>query len=187
MEGKEGIVVGESVGGKVKVWMIGAEAGGACGLGGSCCRTGSRASCDLKQMFAFFEGNSHVTEIEALNAAGAQIGQRCLVELKGDKNALVKGSLAAYLIPGLLFLVGLGVGGWLGGLLGWSGDSRILAQLGGGLLLLGLAFLGARLYGRARQKDTFMPMVTAVLQPTEVERSAETAVSTESAGGVRRP
>jgi len=180
LEGKEGIVVAEGTEGKVKVWMIGAEAGGACGLGDSCCRAGSRASCDLKQMFAFFAGNSHVTEIEALNATGAQVGQRCLVELKGDKNALVKGSLAAYLIPGLLFLVGLGLGGWLGGLLGWSGDVRILTQLGGGLLLLSLAFLGARLYGRARQRDAFMPVVTAVLQPTQAERSAEAKVSTES-------
>ena len=101
-------------------------------------------------------------EVWAQNAAGAHVGDECLVELRSGANFL-KASLAIHLIPGVLFLTGLALGGLLSERLGLSGDLKVLSQFLGGLFLLLLGFAGAAIYGRLRQRE-FTPVVTAVLR-----------------------
>ena len=158
-KGTEGIVI-DKQGGKVKVRIYRAAPCNdcSCGLSEAC----DPADPQATQRRGFFEilGGSNILEIEALNQASAELGDRCLVNLRDD-TAILKGSLLLYLIPGILFMVGLFVGGIVGeSYWGLSGDSKILAQLLGGLILMGLAWGFAAVYGKLRARSEFMPIVT---------------------------
>lgn len=119
--------------------------------------------------FNFFFGGKPL-EVLAHNAAGARVGDECLVELRSGTNFL-KASFAVYLIPGMLFLIGLVLGGLLSErLFGLSGDLKVLGQFLGGLVLLLIGFAGAAIYGRLRRRE-FTPVVTAVLRRAGPDRS----------------
>lgn len=161
-KGTEGIVIdklGERV--KVRIYRDAPCSDCSCGLAEACDPAGPKAA----RRRGFFEifGGSNILEIEALNYASAELGDRCLVNLK-DATAIVKGSLLLYLIPGILFVVGLFIGGLIGESLGFSGDQKIIAQLFGGLILMGLAWGFAAAYGKLRARSEFMPIVTKVVK-----------------------
>ena len=125
-----------------------------------------RKGCNLHEQESsgffnlFFGGKS--LEVLALNEAGAKPGDRCLVRLR-DERSIVKGSFLLYLLPGLLFIGGLLLGGALGERWGFPGDLKILAQFLGGIILMSLGFPLAALYGR-RRRGEFTPVVTHVLK-----------------------
>lgn len=122
-----------------------------------------RHSCKLPQegesgFFELFFG-AQALEILALNEAGAESGDRCLVQL-GSRWSIVKGSFFLYLLPGVLFILGLLVGErWYQ----LSGGFKVLAQLLSGLILMSLGFVLATFYGRKRRTE-FTPIITQVLE-----------------------
>lgn len=79
---------------------------------------------------------------------------------------VLKGAFMLYLLPGILFLAGLGLGGWFGTRFGLSGDAQLLAQLAGGVGLIALGFVWARRYGRVRSKDELVPVITGIVEPS---------------------
>jgi len=105
-------------------------------------------------------------EVLARNEAGAKLGDHCLVQLR-DPLSAVRGSFFLYLVPGALFILGLYLGGVLSERWGLSGvgeaSIRALVQLAGGLILMGLGFLGAALWGRLRRGE-LTPVVTKVIK-----------------------
>jgi len=162
LKGSKGIVV-EELGDQVRVCIIRRRGCRGCAV---------HKECPLPKgdgFFNLFFGGKPL-EVLAQNAAGARVGDECLVELRSGINFL-KASLAVYLIPGLLFLTGLALGGLLGErFFGLSGDLKVLGQLLGGLVLLLIGFAGATLYGRLRRRE-FTPVVTAVLKRADPDRS----------------
>lgn len=156
-KGSEGIVL-EEQGEYVKVCLERRRGCRDCAL---------REGCNLPEQESsgffnlFFGGKS--LEVLALNEAGAKPGDRCLVQLR-DKQSIVKGSFLLYLLPGILFILGLLLGGVIGGR--WyhlSGDAKVLTQFLGGIILMLLGFLFAALYGRKRRGE-FTPIVTQVFK-----------------------
>ncbi len=103
-----------------------------------------------------------ILEIEALNEAGAAPGDRILLQLRSDR-AMVKASALLYLLPAVMFLVGVFAGGWWSQHWGLSGDAVVLAQVGFGAGLLLLSFIGASLYAKWRERAEFTPIATKVL------------------------
>jgi len=114
-------------------------------------------------MFDVF-GDRSTLEINATNDAGAEVGDCCVVKIRNEFS-LVKGSFMVYLLPGILFLIGLFAGGWLATTY-WSatGDAEILAQLGGGLFMLLASYLGAKLYLMLKGTAEYVPEVTDVVK-----------------------
>ncbi len=165
-KGTEGIVIdklGERV--KVRIYRNAPCNDCSCGLAEACDPADPKAA-RRRGFFEIFVG-SNILEVEALNYASAEVGDRCLVNLRDD-TAILKGSLLLYLIPGILFIAGLFVGGLLGeSFWGFSGDSKILAQLVGGLIFMGLAWGFAAAYGKLRARSEFMPVVTKVVKRSE--------------------
>jgi len=165
-QGTEGLVIAH-LGDKVKVRIYRAAPCNdcSCGLAEACDPADPKAS--RRRGFLEIFGGSNILEVEALNQASAEVGDRCLVNLRDD-TAILKGSLLLYLIPGILFIVGLFLGGLIGeSLWGFRGDSKILAQLIGGLVLMGLAWGFAAAYGKLRARSEFMPIVTQVIKRSE--------------------
>lgn len=105
-------------------------------------------------------------EVLARNEAGAKVGDYCLVQLRDPLN-VVRGSFFLYLVPGGLFILGLYLGGKLSVRWGLSEGAyayaQVLAQLLGGLILMGLGFLGAMLWGWLRRSE-LTPVVTKVIK-----------------------
>ena len=114
-------------------------------------------------MFDFFADRSAL-ELDAVNAAGAAIGDRILLNIR-DERSVVKGAMLVYLLPGILFLAGLFIGGWMARQ--WwlaTGDAEILAQLAGGVILLLCGYVGVKLYLGIKGADEYVPHVTQVLK-----------------------
>lgn len=175
-KGMQGIVVSQA-GDRVKVRVF---------RNNTCedCDCVLKDACDPDQpprgqrgMFDFFADRSAL-ELDAVNAAGAAIGDRILLNIR-DERSVVKGALLVYLLPGLLFLAGVFIGGWMASQ--WwlaTGDAKILAQLAGGMILLTLSYVGVRLYLGIKGTDEYVPHVTQVLiraTPTHVIHAAHTA------------
>jgi positive regulator of sigma E activity len=151
--GSEGIVL-EEQGEYVRVCLQRGRGCRGCAL---------REGCKLPEeessgFFNLFFGDKAL-EVRALNEAGAKPGDRCLVQLRNSRS-IVKGSFLLYLLPGVLFIGGLLLGGVIGER--WS-HLKVLAQLLGGIVLMLLGFLLAALYGRRRQSE-FTPIVTKVFK-----------------------
>lgn len=162
-KGTEGIVI-DKLGERVKVRIYRARPCNACtcGLAEACDPNEVRPRRRLSFLEIF--GGSDILEVEALNDASAQPGDRCVVMLKSDTSVL-KGSLLLYLLPGILFILGLFAGGLIGERAwGLTGDSKILAQLAGGLILMFVSFFFAAAYGKLRARSEFMPIVTKVIK-----------------------
>lgn len=113
-------------------------------------------------LFDIFSDRS-VLEIEAMNTARASVGDRCVIKLKSEKS-LVKGAFMMYLLPGILFLVGLFAGGQLAKLWGLQGDAQILAQLGGGLALVVANYVGVKLFLILKGSGEYVPEVTQIVK-----------------------
>lgn len=125
-------------------------------------------------MFDIFADRSTL-ELNAINRAQAEVGDRIVVKIK-DERSLVKGSFLVYLLPGILFLVGLFGGGWLAThSFGVTGDGEILAQLGGGVLMLVLSFAFTKLLLLVKGTSEFIPEVTDVLRRAEPDQVIHSA------------
>ena len=145
----------EELGDRVRVCLVRRRGCQACAAHRECALSASDG------FFNFFFGGKPL-EVWAQNTAGARVGDECLVELRSGTNFL-KASVAVYLIPGVLFLIGLALGGLLGERLGLTDDLKVLGQFLGGLVFLLVGFTGAALYGRLRRRE-FTPVVTKVLR-----------------------
>jgi len=122
-------------------------------------------------MFDIF-GDRSALELNAINRAQAEVGDRIVVRIK-DERSLVKGSFLVYMLPGILFLAGLFGGGWLAThSFGVTGDGEILAQLGGGILMLVLSFLFAKILLLSKGTEAFIPEVTDILRRAEPDQAA---------------
>jgi positive regulator of sigma E activity len=90
-----------------------------------------------------------------------------VVKIKNDKD-LVEGSFLVYLLPGLMFLVGMFAGGWVGtNIFAATGDGEILAQLAGGVIGLGFSFVFAKLQMLIKGTERFVPEVTNIIRRAE--------------------
>lgn len=161
-QGSEGIVL-EERGEYVKVCLKRRRGCKGCAMQKGC-GVHERESSGFFNLFG-----GEALEVLALNEAGAKPGDRCLVQLRSSLS-IVKGSFLLYLLPGVLFILGLFLGGALGER--WyqlTGDPKVLAQLLGGIVLMLLGFLLAALYGR-RRRGEFTPIVTEVLKGADPHR-----------------
>ncbi len=114
---------------------------------------------------------SSVMEIEALNAVGAVPGDRVMLQLKSNAS-VVKASALLYLIPAVMFVLGVVLGGWWSSTRwGLSGDAVILVQVAVGFSLMMLSFGFAALYAKLRERAEFTPIATKVLFRAEDPRS----------------
>ncbi len=117
-------------------------------------------------MFDLFADRSTL-ELEATNVANAEIGDRIVVKIKDDIS-IVKGSFLMYLLPGMMFLIGLFGGGVLAQQYwGATGDLEVLAQLGGGVLMLLLSYGIAKFYLLSKGTSEYVPQVTQVVKRAE--------------------
>jgi positive regulator of sigma E activity len=110
-------------------------------------------------------------EIEALNEVGAIPGDRVVLQLKSNAS-VVKASALLYLIPAIMFVLGIVLGGWWSSTRwGWTGDAVILTQVGFGFGLMMLSFAFAALYAKLRERAEFTPIATKILFRAEDQRS----------------
>lgn len=121
-------------------------------------------------MFDLFADRSAL-ELEARNTVSAEVGDRIVVKIKRE-SSLVKGAFLVYLMPGLLFLVGLALGGWMAETFwGWGGDEVILAQLGGGVLMLVSSYLFTKVLLLIKGTGEYLPEVAQVVRRAEADRA----------------
>ncbi|MCL6642092.1 MAG: SoxR reducing system RseC family protein [Candidatus Bipolaricaulota bacterium] len=114
---------------------------------------------------------SSVMEIEALNEVGAIPGDRVVLQLKSNAS-VVKASALLYLIPAIMFVLGIVLGGWWSSTRwGLTGDAVILTQVAFGLSLMMLSFGFAALYTKLRERAEFTPIATKILFRAEGQRS----------------
>lgn len=112
-----------------------------------------------------------VMEIEALNEVGAAPGDRVELQLKSNA-AVVKASALLYLIPAMMFVLGIVLGGWWSSTRwGLSGDAVILVQVAVGFGLMMLSFAFAALYAKLRERAEFTPIATKILFKAEGQHS----------------
>ncbi len=114
-------------------------------------------TCEVDDLREPLTGRPKMFELEALNPLGARRGQRVRLEFQG--RSIVGGSLALYGLPAVSFLLGLGVGGALGERWGARGDALIGWQVLGGLVLMGLALVGAKLSEHWARVPTIVEIV----------------------------
>jgi len=112
-----------------------------------------------------------VIEIEALNEIGATEGDRVELQLKSNAS-VVKASALLYLIPTVMFVIGVVLGGWWSSTRwGFTGDAVILTQVAFGFGLMMLSFAFAALYAKRRERAEFTPIATKILFKAEDQRS----------------
>ena len=125
-------------------------------------------------MFDLFADRSTL-ELDARNTVQAEVGDRIVVKIKRE-SSLVKGAFLVYLLPGILFLSGLALGGWAAeAAWGWRGDEVILAQLGGGVLLLVLSYLFTKAFLFVKGTGEYLPEVTQVVRKGEPDQAIHPA------------
>jgi positive regulator of sigma E activity len=165
----EGIVVGHSGDRvRVRVYRSGVCENCTCVLSTAC----SPEEVDRRRgvLGSLFRQTS-VIEIEALDELGAAVGDRVELQLKSNAS-VVKASALLYLIPAVMFVVGIVLGGWWSSTRwGWQGDAVILAQVAFGLGLMLLSFGFAAVYAKRRERAEFTPIVTKILFKAEDQRS----------------
>ncbi len=164
----EGIVIGQTADRvRVRVYRSGTCENCTCILSTAC----SPEEVDQRRgVLGSLFRQSSVIEIEALNAVGAAPGDRVVLQLK-SKASVVKASALLYLIPAVMFVVGIVLGGWWSSTRwGLSGDAVILAQVAVGLGLMMLSFAFAALYARLRERAEFTPIATQILFRAEDQR-----------------
>lgn len=157
----EGIVVGQVADRvRVRVYRSGTCENCTCVLSTAC----SPEEVDQRRgVLGSLFRQSSVMEIEALNEVGAAPGDRVVLQLKSNAS-VVKASALLYLIPAMMFVIGVMLGGWWSSTRwGLSGDAVILTQVAFGLGLMMLSFAFAALYAKFRERAEFTPIATKVL------------------------
>ncbi len=165
----EGIVIGRSGDRvRVRVYRAGTCENCTCVLSTAC----SPEEVDQRRgILGSLLRQTSVIEIEALNEIGAAPGDRVELQLKSNAS-VVKASALLYLIPAMMFVVGIMLGGWWSSnRWGWQGDAVILAQVAFGVGLMLLSFGFAAVYAKLRERAEFTPIVTKILFRAEDQRS----------------
>ncbi len=165
----EGIVIGRSGDRvRVRVYRAGTCENCTCVLSTAC----SPEEVDQRRgILGSLLRQTSVIEIEALNEIGAAVGDRVELQLKSNAS-VVKASALLYLIPAVMFVVGIMLGGWWSSSRwGWQGDAVILAQVAFGVGLMLLSFGFAAVYAKLRERAEFTPIVTKILFRAEDQRS----------------
>lgn len=157
----EGIVVGQAADRvRVRIYRRGTCENCNCILSTAC---SPEEVEERRGMLGQLFRQTSILEIEALNEAGAAPGDRILLQLRSGR-AMVKASALLYLIPAVMFLAGVFAGGWWSQRYwGFSGDALVWAQIGFGVGLMLLSFIGASFYAKWRERAEFTPIATRVL------------------------
>lgn len=165
----EGIVIGQAADRvRVRVYRSGTCENCTCVLSTAC----SPEEIDQRRgVLGSLFRQSSVIEIEALNTVGAAPGDRVMLQLKSNA-AVVKASALLYLIPAMMFVLGIVLGGWWSATRwGLSGDAVILVQVASGFGLMMLSFAFAALYAKLRERAEFTPIATKILFKAADQRS----------------
>ncbi|MCS7198190.1 MAG: SoxR reducing system RseC family protein [Candidatus Bipolaricaulota bacterium] len=177
-ETAEGIVVSQAVDRvRVRVYRTGTCENCSCVLSTAC----TPEEVDRRRgILGSLLRQSSVIEIEALNEAGAVPGDRVELQLRSNAS-VVKASALLYLIPAVMFVVGVVGGGWWGVTRwGLSGDAVILVQVACGFGLMMVSFAFAALYARRRERAEFTPIATKVLFKAEGQHPPSPSRSTST-------
>ena len=99
-------------------------------------------------------------KIEALNEAGAAVGQKVLVELRGF--TYLKGSMIVYGLPALALIVGVVLGKEFGPRVSGLDPDVLSAIVGFGAL--GLSLVGVKMWSSRAEKETkYQPVIKEIL------------------------
>lgn len=118
------------------------------------------------QMFSFLDRNKPRV-VRASNPVGAKPGQRCDLQWHRDKERL-KGAVWLFLVPGILFLVGLILGGLFAKQYALVSDAKIGLELLTGVILMAFGFFMAKCFGP--QRRGILLTIRNVTTPTLEER-----------------
>jgi sigma-E factor negative regulatory protein RseC len=119
---------------------------------GACKSCSARSSCHSL-------GGGEETEVEAINQAGAQIGQK--VVLSFDTSPLLKATFLLYMFPILTMIAGAFIGQQLAP--NFNLDTSLLAAIFG-FLFFGLTLLFVRSKGnKMAKKDEYRPKIIRVI------------------------
>lgn len=165
----EGIVIGRTADRvRVRVYRSGTCENCTCVLSTAC----SPEEVDQRRgILGSLFRQSSVIEIEALNEVGAAPGDRVELQLKSNAS-VVKASALLYLIPAMVFVLGIVLGGWWSSARwGFSGDAVVLVQVAFGFGLMMLSFACAALYAKLRERAEFTPIATKIIFRAEDQRS----------------
>lgn len=165
----EGIVIGQAADRvRVRVYRAGTCENCTCVLSTAC----SPEEVDQRRgVLGSLFRQSSVIEIEALNTVGAAPGDRVMLQLKSNA-AVVKASALLYLIPAMMFVLGIVFGGWWGSTRwGLSGNAVILVQVASGFGLMMLSFAFAAVYAKLRERADFTPIATKIIFKAGDQRS----------------
>ncbi len=102
----------------------------------------------------------------ARNDAGAQVGDQVSVEMEFGN--VMKATSIAYGIPLIAFLLGCGLGFWLGPILGWD---QVITSFCTGVLLTAVSYGIIHLYDRRGAFGKgYEPIITAVLSQEDLSK-----------------
>jgi sigma-E factor negative regulatory protein RseC len=133
----------------------------------ACKGCASRNSCS---------GMGNDMEVEALNPAGAQVGDRILLRI--ETASFLKATFLLYLFPIICMLVGAVIGQHYAPLLKFD-DSALSALLG--FLFFFVSILFVKFKGnRMATQNTYRPKIVKILKPEKSEQ--DTLVQTVGAG-----
>jgi sigma-E factor negative regulatory protein RseC len=121
-------------------------------------RSGACESCSARSSCHSLGGGEE-TEVEAINRAGAQIGQK--VVLSFDTSPLLKATFLLYMFPILTMMAGAFIGQQLA--IKFNVDSSFLAAVFG-FLCFGLTFVFVRAKGnKLAKRDEYRPKIIRVI------------------------
>jgi sigma-E factor negative regulatory protein RseC len=121
-------------------------------------KSGACKSCSARSSCHSFGGGEE-TEVEAINQAGAQIGQK--VVLSFDTSPLLKATFLLYVFPILTMIAGAFVGQQLAP--NFNLDTSLLSAVFG-FLFFGLTLLFVRSKGnKMAKKDEYRPKIIRVI------------------------
>ncbi len=135
----------------------------------ACAGCAARNSCN---------GMGDDTEVEALNPAGAQVGDRILLRI--ETASLLKATFLLYLFPIICMLVGAVIGQRYASLIGF--DASALSALLGFLFFF-LSILFVKFKGnRMATHSAYRPKIVKILNPVKLEQDdlAQTVVPAPS-------
>jgi sigma-E factor negative regulatory protein RseC len=120
-------------------------------------RSSACAACSSRDV-CHAEGGGQEMEVEAINTAQANVGDRILLNIK--TSSLLKATFLLYVFPILAMIAGALVGQSVAGMRG--ADPSGLSALFG-FLFFGLAFVAIRIVGRFLSKDaSYRPEIVKI-------------------------
>ncbi|MCU0556523.1 MAG: SoxR reducing system RseC family protein [Desulfobacterales bacterium] len=120
----------------------------------ACAGCASRKSCN---------GMGDDMEVEALNPAGAQVGDRILLRI--ETGSLLKATFLLYLFPIICMLVGAVIGQLYASLIGFDASALL------GFLFFFLSILFVKFKGnRMATRSSYRPKIVKILNPLKLEQ-----------------